>query len=214
MASMMGVTNKLFRNDVADSTGNHWLHLDLSSPYLNTDAVGARVRVVAGGMSMIREVDGGSGFLSQGSLTVEFGLGASAVADSVVILWPDGYHHLMLNVPGDQRLLVTQPQTAIDDDGPAPTPLAFRVYDNFPNPFNPSTTIRLDLPTAQRVRLGIYAVDGSLVRTLFDEELPAGTHQAVWDGRNRSGGRAASGVYFYRVETSGDVVTRKMLLVK
>ncbi|MBK9304262.1 MAG: VCBS repeat-containing protein [bacterium] len=214
MASMMGVTNKLFRNDVADSTGNHWLQLDLSSPYLNTCAIGARVRVVAGGLSMIREVDGGSGFLSQGSLTVEFGLGAAAVADSVEILWPDGYHHLMLNVPGDQRLLVSQPQTAIDDDGPAPTPLAFRVYDNFPNPFNPSTTIRLDLPISSRVRLGIYAVDGSLVRTLFDEELPAGTHQAVWDGRDRKGGRVASGVYFYRVETSGDVVTRKMLLVK
>ena len=214
MASMMGVANKLFRNDVADSTGNHWLQLDLSAPYLNTRAIGARVRVVAGGMSMIREVDGGSGFISQGSLTLEFGLGAAAVADSVQIIWPDGYHHLMLNVPGDQRLLVTQPETAVDDDGPAPTPLAFRVYDNYPNPFNPSTTIRLDLPAAQRVRLGIYAVDGSLVRTLFDEELPAGTHQAVWDGRDRRGGRAASGVYFYRVETPGAAVTRKMVLVK
>ncbi len=215
IANMTAGANKLFRNDGADGNGNHWLHLDLASIAANTAAIGARVRVVAGGVSQIREVSGGGGFLSQESPTLEFGLGAAAVADTVFIDWPNGSWQVLMNVAADQRLSVVEDDmTAVGDPLPQPTPSALALHQNYPNPFNPSTTIRFDLPTEQKVRLRIYAVDGSLVRTVADGVLPRGRHTAVWNGRDSGGVPAASGVYFYRLETDGAVFNRRMLLLK
>ncbi|MBU1074335.1 CRTAC1 family protein, partial [bacterium] len=127
LATMTGYPNKLFRNDVADSTDNHWLHVDLVSLDQNTVAIGAVVKCVAGGLSMTRDVDGGSGFLSQGSLTVEFGLGAATVVDSLEIRWPTGVRQLLLSLPVDQRIQVQQNTTAVEDPEASGVPLAFRV---------------------------------------------------------------------------------------
>ncbi len=96
----------------------------------------------------------------------------------------------------------------------AAAPRVFAVRQNFPNPFNPSTTISFDLPEARGVRLGIYAVDGSLVRTLVGGELPAGRHDIVWDGRDDRRQGVATGTYFYRLEAGPDIEVRKMLLMK
>ena len=213
LATMNGLTNKLFRNDVADSTDNHWLHVDLTAMGLNTTAVGATLRATAGDLVLLREVDGGSGFLSQGSPTVEFGLGSATVVDSLLIRWPTGVQRLLLDVAVDQRLSIEQISTAVDDPAPDAT-LAFRVYPNYPNPFNPSTTLRFDLAKAGRTTLTIYALDGSLVRTLVNEDLPAGRNGAIWYGRNDRGQRVASGVYFWRVRTADHVETQRMMLVK
>jgi len=94
------------------------------------------------------------------------------------------------------------------------TPTRFAAAQNFPNPFNPSTTIAFDLPDTRQVRLGIYAVDGSLVRTLVDGELPPGAHAIVWDGLDAARQRVATGTYFYRLEAGRDVEIRKMTLMK
>jgi hypothetical protein len=93
-------------------------------------------------------------------------------------------------------------------------PLESVLHQNSPNPFNPTTTIRFDIARAGRVTLRVYDVSGRLVRTIIDENLPAGHHKAVWDGRDRGGQEAASGVYFCRL-TAGDFVkARKMTLLK
>jgi hypothetical protein len=80
--------NKLFRNEIG--TANHWLHVNLVGTTCNVSAIGARVRVVASGVSQIREVSGGSGLCSQNSLTVEFGLGFNMLVDTLEIQWPSG----------------------------------------------------------------------------------------------------------------------------
>ena len=214
LATMAGLNNKLFRNDVADSTDNHWLHVDLLSLDQNPVAIGAQVKCVAGGLTMTRDVDGGSGFLSQGSLTVEFGLGAATMVDSLEIRWPTGVRQLLLSVAADQRFQIQQNSTAVEDPGESGLSLAFRMYANYPNPFNPATTIRFDLPSSGRVKLSIYALDGSRVATLVDGELPAGRHAAIWHGRDNRGARVASGLYFYRIQTPQIVETRRMMLVK
>ncbi len=214
LATMAGLNNKLFRNDVADSTDNHWLQVDLTAMGSNTAAIGATLRAVADGRVILREVDGGSGFLSQGSLTVEFGLGAATTVDSLEIRWPTGVRRLLLDVAADQRIAVDQISTAVDEPVVPGVPMAFRTYPNYPNPFNPSTTLRFDLPKPGRTTLSIYALDGSLVRTLVDAELPAGRHGAVWLGRDQKGQRVASGVYFWRVRSAAGVETRRMTLVK
>jgi hypothetical protein len=87
---------------------------------------------------------------------------------------------------------------------------------NEPNPFNPTTTIRYRIEEAGHVRLTIFSTSGTRVRTLIDgtREARAVGHEVVWDGRDDSGGRVASGVYFYRLEAAGVVETRKMTLLK
>lgn len=93
-------------------------------------------------------------------------------------------------------------------------PTVFSVRQNFPNPFNPQTTIAFDLPEARDVRVRVYALDGSLVRTLVDDRLVQGRHEVVWNGRDDGGRQVATGAYFYRIAAGEDLVVRKMLLMK
>ena len=93
-------------------------------------------------------------------------------------------------------------------------PQQFAVSPNYPNPFNPSTSIRYQLPLTAKVSLVIYNTLGQRVRTLVDGTVSAGQHEAVWDGRNESGQAVASGVYIYRFESDYFKKVQKMLLVK
>jgi len=84
-----------------------------------------------------------------------------------------------------------------------------------PNPFNPVTTIRFELPSASKVTLAVHDVMGRRVRTLADgREFDAGLQRMVWDGRDDAGLRVASGVYFALVRTEAAVDVRKMMLLK
>ena len=86
---------------------------------------------------------------------------------------------------------------------------------NFPNPFNPSTTIHFSMPKADHLKLSIYNVRGQLVKTLVNGPRPAGMDQTVvWDGSDNLGSAAASGVYFYEARAMGDVRMGKMTLLK
>jgi hypothetical protein len=85
---------------------------------------------------------------------------------------------------------------------------------NHPNPFNPSTTISFDLPVATRAQLEVFDVRGRRVARLLDEELAAGRHDVVWDGRDARGRAAASGVYFYQLRTPRETTFRKMVLAQ
>ncbi len=95
-------------------------------------------------------------------------------------------------------------------------PATYELSQNFPNPFNPVTTIRYGLPQAGRVTLKIYSVLGEEVATLVnDEQKPAGYHVTIWDGRDRNGVYVASGVYVYRMQAGSAVImTKKLALVK
>ena len=94
-------------------------------------------------------------------------------------------------------------------------PQTFGLYPNVPNPFNPTTSIRYDVPpSGGAVTLRIYDVSGRLVRTLVDGPQTAGQRTAVWNGRDNRGRSVASGVYFYRLQAPGYVKTLKMVLVQ
>ena len=96
-------------------------------------------------------------------------------------------------------------------DGP---PFAFRLAQNQPNPFNPSTEIRFAVATAGRVDLAVYDLTGRRIRTLVAASLPAGEHAVRWDGDDENGAPLASGLYLYRVTAGGQSQMRKMMLVK
>ena len=86
---------------------------------------------------------------------------------------------------------------------------------NYPNPFNPSTTIKYSMPKAGHLKLSIYNGRGHLVKTLIDGTRPMGADQSiVWDGTNNHGSSVSSGVYFYEARTGGEVKVHKMALVK
>lgn len=80
-----------------------------------------------------------------------------------------------------------------------------------PNPFRGMTTLQFELPRSGPTRLAIYDLGGRLIRTLLDEEMPAGRFDASWDGSDESGRKVSSGVYLYRLETRGLRDARKVI---
>ena len=85
---------------------------------------------------------------------------------------------------------------------------------NYPNPFNPSTTINFSLSEKAKVNLAIYNQKGQLVRELINEKMPAGNHQLVWNGTDAKGQTVSSGIYYYRMKSGKYSSTRKMIMMK
>jgi len=85
---------------------------------------------------------------------------------------------------------------------------------NYPNPFNPSTTISYNLPYQDEVSIGIYNIKGQLVRQLIDGIQPEGYYEAVWDGKDASGKHVSSGIYYTRLQACGKTLNKKMLMLK
>lgn len=93
---------------------------------------------------------------------------------------------------------------------------SFRLHQNFPNPFNPETTIKFSVrkDTAQNVRLAIFNVKGELVKELVNEKLPKGDYHFIWNGTDRNGKEVGSGIYFSKLFTESLILSKKMTLLK
>jgi hypothetical protein len=96
-----------------------------------------------------------------------------------------------------------------EEDVRSESPQEFALYGNYPNPFNPSTSIRFDLPEAGEVTLVVFDLLGREVARVLDRTLDAGQHAVTWDA-----GDLPSGVYLYRVEAGGSLDTRTLVLLK
>jgi histidinol-phosphate aminotransferase len=103
--------------------------------------------------------------------------------------------------------------TAISSGNP-PVPQNVELYQAYPNPFNSSATIKIYLPQSSKTRVEIFDIQGRLVTKLADDYLGAGEHGFHWNGRNESDKSVSSGSYFYRLIAAGDVITRRMTLVR
>ena len=101
-----------------------------------------------------------------------------------------------------------------DPDLPQPRDRELRLVRNHPNPFNPSTLIRYEVPSTQDVQLSIYDVQGRLIRDLFEGPKNTGVFEIEWDGRDNRGGEVVSGVYFVRLAGETANATMKIVLVK
>jgi subtilisin family serine protease len=127
-----------------------------------------------------------------------------------------------------------------DEDDKNNLPESFCLNPNYPNPFNPSTTIPFELRAESKelktphpskrigrfltppktevlainTSLKIYNIRGQLVKTLFEDKLPEGKYEVTWDGKDESGVPVASGIYLYRLKTAQGTITRKMILLK
>jgi hypothetical protein len=93
-------------------------------------------------------------------------------------------------------------------------PSFFELFNNYPNPFNSSTSLQFSLKTASRIRLEIVTVDGQIVNTLSEGLYAPGPYKQTWDGLDKDGISVASNMYFYRLITDFGTLTKKMVLIK
>lgn len=93
-------------------------------------------------------------------------------------------------------------------------PKSFRLEQNFPNPFNASTTITYELAYPEKATLTIYNLTGRKIRTLSEGRKSAGQHRLVWDGKDENGDTVSSGIYLYRLTVGELTRVRKMMFVK
>ncbi|MBC8416328.1 MAG: T9SS type A sorting domain-containing protein [Candidatus Cloacimonetes bacterium] len=106
-----------------------------------------------------------------------------------------------------------EPEVSTDDMSVIPS--IIKLCGNYPNPFNPSTTITYSLNKDSKVTLEIYNIKGQKVRTLVNKEQPAGNYKTIWNGKDDNDRSIASGIYFYKMKAGGRYTsTKKMILLK
>ncbi len=128
---------------------------------------------------------------------------------------------LQPGVPLDQVQVRLEEVQVVDGAGTrtlaasgAGLPAAYRLLPNFPNPVNPETALRLELPRAGQVEVVVYDAAGQRVRTLAAAWMPAGAHTLSWDGRDEGGRAVGTGVYLARLRAGGTEELRKMMLLR
>lgn len=192
---------------------NHYLELKLQGGPTNRSAIGTKVRIKAtiNGQPrwQVREVTGQSGYCGQ-NLDLHFGVGDSYAVDSIRVEWLSGAVEHFTGVISSQILKIVEGQgiIGIQQIGNE-VPQGFKLEQNFPNPFNPNTNIKFEIPKASHVKLAVYDISGREAASLVNNELAAGIYSVDFNASHLS-----SGVYFYTLSNGGFADTKKMILVK
>ena len=113
-----------------------------------------------------------------------------------------------------RTLIIEGQYVALSLDDASTAPKNFMLHENYPNPFNPTTQIRFDIPKISNVTLTIYNLLGQKVRTFTMQSVPAGYHALTWNATNDYGVPVSAGLYLYQLQTEGFVQTKKMVLLK
>ena len=92
--------------------------------------------------------------------------------------------------------------------------IPIKFLKNYPNPFNPTTTISFEIAEAGKTQIEIYNVKGQKVKTLLDDAMEMGEHSVIWNGTNSNNKQVASGIYFYKVSVNNTEQIKKMILIK
>ena len=161
--------------------------------------------------TIIKSTDNGDTWFLQSSPTSEDLFSASAFSNSI---------HFAVGNNGIVLKTTDGGGNPVSIEDVKDVPLQFEVYQNFPNPFNPTTTINYQIPELSFVTLKVYDVLGSEIATLVDEEKPIGNYEVEFDAQSATGG-LSSGIYFYRLQVypanggAGSFIeTKKMVLMK
>lgn len=195
--------NALFQNEQGQKRA--WLQVDLIGTLSNRSAVGARLELTDGGVTLLRHVQASGGGTSHSALTVEFARNAlrDGEWDRLDILWPSGVQQTLTGLPRNQRITVVEPGV-VDVPWASVRPTALRLAPIAPNPLRGSATIEFALPTPGAPSLRIYDATGRLVQDLGGVTRGAGTHRVGWNARDRAGSAVAAGVYFVELRHRGE----------
>jgi len=130
----------------------------------------------------------------------------------------DGVAYGIYDIDAEEYLVSTSlgaiDMTSLSGADDIETPKVTALRSNYPNPFNPTTTISFDMARDGHVSIDVYNIKGQKVNTLANRVYETGTHRVVWNGDDSTGRAVGSGVYFYRMTTDGYSKTQKMLLMK
>ena len=140
-------------------------------------------------------------------ITIGFIPDAPGTFNSEMIITSDDADNTVLTIP-----LLGTATTVANNDQIAPVVTALK--GNYPNPFNPTTTISYSVKTAGPVQLDIYNILGQKVKTLVNDNVPAGNHSVTWNGKDANNRNVASGIYFYRMKAGKYTSTKKMIMMK
>jgi hypothetical protein len=195
------VSSVLAPDDRAASVFFHWDEATLGAVYYTA--------VDAGGHSIVKAVED----------TVAAGENDGLVAMDLALTSAWDWHVAFYSRFDDVLYYAYNPGYVItgtddEDDPMPPVPGSIALHGVWPNPFNPAAVIEYDIGEAGRVLLAVYDVAGRRVRTLVDAHSLPGRFRARWDGRSDRGVPVASGVYFIRLESAGDVRTRKTVMLR
>ncbi|PKN71812.1 MAG: hypothetical protein CVU50_09850, partial [Candidatus Cloacimonetes bacterium HGW-Cloacimonetes-3] len=113
----------------------------------------------------------------------------------------------------DHRNLLKQLYSTTSEEVIVPVPPVAVISSNYPNPFNPSTTIKFGIPADGKVKITVYNIKGQKVRELLNTDMEKGYHTIVWNGRDKNYRSVSSGIYFLRLESGGQASVRKAMLM-
>jgi len=148
--------------------------------------------------------------LSENSQCIDAGTAFFILDGDTLVNIPDSLYY---GTAPDMGAFEYQPPTFADNSNRMIN--SFYLEQNYPNPFNPSTTIRFKTPEATHIQLKIYDISGKEIRTLIDEDEPAGIKYVRWNGKDNFGKTVSSGVYLYRLTSAiGFSQSRKLILLK
>ncbi len=200
-------TNRLYHNN---GNNNNWINIELEGTVSNASAIGAMAHLYTGGIIQTRFVETSSGFGSQNSLALEFGLGGSAIIDSIIIEWPSGITNKFENINVNQFIKINE-EIGITDlkDNLENIPIDFKLEQNYPNPFNPTTKIQFSIPIEELIHLKIHDLLGNEIATLLNEYKSPGNYDVEFNASN-----LPSGIYFYKLTHGKNSETKKMMLLK
>ncbi len=203
-----------------NGNGNRWISINCIGSTSNASAIGTKVRIKAtqkgAAIWQLREIAAQSGYNSQSGLSATFGLADAAQVDSLKIEWPSGVVDEYVNLATSLFYTAAEGDT-ITVDGLTTSvsrqanrlPDRFELSQNFPNPFNPSTTISYSLRQNGFVTLAIHDLRGRQIATLVRDFQAAGSYTV-----NFNATLLASGTYFYSLRVGDLLETRKMLLLR
>ena len=124
------------------------------------------------------------------------------------------YYYLLQQVDIDGSTVEYGPISATADFGSSVSPNSLLLHKNFPNPFNAETKIRFDVPSEGFVKIEIFDITGNRIKMLINRFVSAGQHAVRWDGTNDRGEVQSNGAYLYRLSLGGQLLSRKMMMIK
>ncbi|MCH8331401.1 MAG: VCBS repeat-containing protein, partial [Bacteroidetes bacterium] len=193
---------KIWKNKHSNS--NSWISFDLESTSANHFAIGARVKLYAGGEVYTQEVISGRGQRMQKSHRLHFGLSNATSIDSVVIRWPNKEEiEVWTGLPLDQNHLLKEGTGGPSGFATEQDPIGF--ITTYPNPFTNNITFSFKTPVKGNVSLRIIDLQGREVVQLIDEEYKAGNYAIEWKSTT-----VPVGLYFFQLKAGEELITGKV----
>lgn len=200
--------NEFFHNQ-NQTEAYHWVKVKTIGNVSNKAGIGTRVTLEVGEHIHVDEVCAGSGYSSQNSLTLHFGLGTATMIDRMTIRWPSGIEEVYENLAVDQLYKVVEMEGIATNTQEISNQNKISVN---PNPFSGTTNIQIELSKSERVELSIYSIQGQKIETIYSGHLAAGQHAFEWSGPKQAPN--GSGLFIGRLSSQNSISILKICQVR